>query len=398
MAETPLRILLAMPAYWPAHAFGGPVTAARELVSRLVGRGHTVDVVTTTLTEIGRRPSPRTRTALVDGASVTYLGTPLRYRWMGITPTLPAHLHRLARPDVVHVAGLRDPVTTGVAAWCRARHVPYVLEPLGMLTPRLRKVRLKRVVDRTLARGVVEAAAAVIAVSEREASDVAAAGIRRERIVVRGLGFPDPDSLPAPDGTLRRALGAGPDEVVVLYVGRIASGKGIEHLVEAVRQLPELRLALVGPDDGHAATAELRRALLDPALDGRIALLPPTDGPPLALYAEATLFALPSEGDSFGLVAAEAAAAGTPVVVTDRCGVAGCFLEDEALVVPATRGAVVGAVRRLHDDPELRHRLAAGGVAAARRWSWDRVTDVQEQTYRDAAARTASTKASTLGS
>ena len=51
-----LRILLAIPAYWPAHAFGGPVEVARGLVSRLVERGHDVEVLTTTLTDVGGRP------------------------------------------------------------------------------------------------------------------------------------------------------------------------------------------------------------------------------------------------------------------------------------------------------------------------------------------------------
>jgi len=41
MDDRPLRILLASPAYWPARGFGGPVVAAREIVRRLVERGHT---------------------------------------------------------------------------------------------------------------------------------------------------------------------------------------------------------------------------------------------------------------------------------------------------------------------------------------------------------------------
>ena len=94
-----------------------------------------MDVVTTTLTDVGRRPGRRTRVETVDGARVTYLATPFRYRWMGITPTLPLELRRLARPDVTHVMGFRDPVTTGVAAWCRMRRVPYVFEPVGMFAP-----------------------------------------------------------------------------------------------------------------------------------------------------------------------------------------------------------------------------------------------------------------------
>src|SRR4051795_3482392 len=108
---TSVRILFAAPAWAPSRAFGGPVVAAGELVPRLVARGHVVDVVTTTILDLHQRPSARSRRDVVDGANVHYLGTPLRYRWMGITPTLPFALARQKPPDVVHVFGFRDPVT-----------------------------------------------------------------------------------------------------------------------------------------------------------------------------------------------------------------------------------------------------------------------------------------------
>ncbi|MFL5965083.1 MAG: glycosyltransferase, partial [Gaiellaceae bacterium] len=98
-----MRILFASPVWWPSHAFGGPVTAARELVRRLVERGHTVDVVTSTIVGLAERPARRSGVEILDGATVHYLATPLRYRWMGITPTLPFALAQLARPDVAHV-------------------------------------------------------------------------------------------------------------------------------------------------------------------------------------------------------------------------------------------------------------------------------------------------------
>ena len=53
----PLRILFAAPAWAPSRAFGGPVVAAGELVRRLVARGHVVDVLTTTILDLQRRPS-----------------------------------------------------------------------------------------------------------------------------------------------------------------------------------------------------------------------------------------------------------------------------------------------------------------------------------------------------
>lgn len=381
-----LRILFASPAWWPATAFGGPVVVARELTSRLVARGHSVEVVTSSLDSLDRPGSWHSRVEEHDGVRVHYLATPARYRWMGITPTLPVALERAERPDVLHVFGFRDPVTTVAAAWARVRGVPYVFEPLGMFRARLRKVALKQALDSTLYRGVASGAAAVVTASSIERADVAAAGVvPDERIHVRGNGFPDPFEAAPAD---RAALGIPDGAPVILYVGRIASGKGIDHLLAALDELPDAHLVLVGPDDRHGVAE---------TLDGdRVHVLGPTEGPPLSLYRLVDVFVLPSEGESFGMVAAEAAAAGAPVVVTDRCGVADFFREGEALVVPDQRGAIVDAIRSVLVDPALRARLSAGGVAAARRSSWDAVTDRQEELYRAAvASRTAASRLST---
>jgi glycosyltransferase involved in cell wall biosynthesis len=385
MVQGPLRILFAAPAWAPSRAFGGPVVAAGELVRRLVTRGHAVDVLTTTILDLHRRPTARSHFGVVDGASVHYLGTPLRYRWMGIPPSLPLALARLKRPDVVHVFGFRDPVTTGTAAWCRLARVPYVFEPLGMFQPRLRKVALKRLLDSTLYRGVARGAAAVVVASERERKDAIAGGVPAEKVVVRGNGFPDPaEKLGSDPAGVRPLLGIPDEAPLLLYVGRIAAGKGIDHLLAAVRELPDAHLVIAGPDDRHSIET-----------DGeRVHTLPMTEEPPRRLYPQADVFVLASEGESFGLVAAEAAAAGTPVIVSDRCGIAGFFEDGEALVVPYERRAVVEAIRRVLSDPTLRKQLARGGPAAARRMSWDAVTDVQERIYTDVAARNASTDAS----
>jgi len=380
---TSVRILFAAPAWAPSRAFGGPVVAAGELVRRLVARGHIVDVLTTTILDLHRRPSARSHLGVVEGATVHYLGTPLRYRWMGITPTLPLALARMKRPDVVHVFGFRDPVTTGTAAWCRLARVPYVFEPLGMFEPRLRKVVLKRLLDSTLYRGVARGAAAVVVASEQERDDVIACGVSAEKVHVRGNGFPEPDATVA-NGDLREQLGIPADAPLLLYVGRIASGKGIDHLLAALHELPDAHLVIAGPDDRHGVSTE----------GERVHTLPVSDEPPRHLYPQADVFVLASAGESFGMVAAEAAAAGTPVIVSDRCGIAGFFRDGEALVVPYERSAVVDAISRVLTDDDLRERLARGGPAAARRTSWDRVTDTQERLYSEIAARKASTEAS----
>lgn len=378
-----MRILVASPAYWPAHAFGGPVVVLRELVSRLVARGNAVDVLTTTLRDVGERASPRTSRSVVDGAHVTYLATPARYRWMGVTPTLPLELARLDRPDVAHVVGFRDPVSTGVAAWCRARRLPYVFEPVGMFRPRLRKVALKRVVDATLTRGVAGGARLVIVSSPDEREDVVSGGVDPARVRIRGNGFPEP---PPPGGDpLAGTVPAGAP--VVLYVGRLAAEKGIEFLLEAARRLPAAHVVLAGPDDRHGTVRAIEAARADPAVRDRVHLLPPTPGPPFDLYRRADVFVLASGGENFGLVAAEAASVGTPVVVSDRSGVAASFEPGEALVVPYEKEATVAAITHVLEDDELRRTLAAGARRAAARSTWDAVVDRQLELYREAVDR-----------
>lgn len=367
----------------------------RELSERLAAHGHDVSVVTTTLVDLHSRPAAKTHTEERDGVSITYLATPVSYRWMGITPSLPLVLQRLERPDVVHVLGFRDPVSTGVAGWARARRVPYVFEPLGMFEPRLRKVALKRALDATLYRGVASGAAAVVVSSEREAEHVRAGRVAVERIRVRGNGFPDPDSMPPGRGVLRGELGIPPEAPVVLYVGRVASGKGIEQLLAAGRELPDVHIVFAGPDDRHGAIDAVRAA----EASGRVHTLGASAEPPLHLYPEADVLCLPSAGESFGMAAAEAAAAGTPVVLSDRCGIASFFREGEALVVPYGADELTDALRHVLGDDGLRRSLAAGGIAAARRMSWEHVTAHQEEIYREAiASRQASTSASTDGS
>jgi glycosyltransferase involved in cell wall biosynthesis len=377
-----LRVLFSVPAYWPAHSFGGPIEVMRRLADGLTARGHAVEVFTTSLTSLDAPGSKRSRVEVVDGVPVHYLATPLHFRWMGLTPTLPLHLERAPRPDIVHVFGFRDPIGTGVAAWCRARGIPYVFEFLGLVTPRERKVHLKRALDATVCRGVMSKAAAVVAASNVQREEYLAAGVRGDHVVVRPHGFPEPFEA-APADTLRERLGVEAETPVVLSVGRIAHGKGLELLVRAAVDLPGAHVAFVGPDGGHGVLDELLTLRARLGVTDRVhflGILPRAEL--FSLYAEADVFVLPSSYESFGMVAAEAAAAGAPIVVTERCGVAELFADRGALVVAYNEATVRFALGRLLDDAELRARLGEEAKSVAAEWSWPRVIDIQEDLYR----------------
>jgi len=374
-----LHIVFAAPAYWPATAFGGPIPVMRALARELTALGHRVDVVTTTLTTVQDRPARQSSTAELDGATIRYLGTPLRYRWFGLAPSLQRQLAALPTPDVVHVFGFRDYVSTVAARWCRRHGVPYVFEPLGMFRPKLRKVLLKRALDDTLYRAVPRGAALAIAASEIERRELTAV-VPPAQIAIRPNGFPAPPEPVLRPGPLRNRLGLDPSVPLVLSVGRIAHGKGLEQLVGAVSRLDGVQLAIVGPDDGHGLSSELLRLRHRLGSADRVHLLGPVDSP-LELYGDADVFALGSAHENFGMVAAEAAAAGTASAVTDRCGVAELLRDRGALVVPYGEDPLHGALARLLADEALREQLGRGGREVAAELSWSNVARLQAEIY-----------------
>jgi glycosyltransferase involved in cell wall biosynthesis len=138
---------------------------------------------------------------------------------------------------------------------------------------------------------------------------------------------------------------------LVLSVGRVASGKGLELLVEALTDVPTAQLAIVGPDDGHGTTQRLGAIGQRLGVSDRVHLFGPApEAMVAAAYGDADVFVLASAHENFGMVAAEAAAAGVPVVLTDRCGVAE-HLRDAAVVIPYEGAAVSEAVKSLLADP-----------------------------------------------
>jgi D-inositol-3-phosphate glycosyltransferase len=177
----------------------------------------------------------------------------------------------------------------------------------------------------------------------------------------------------------RRRLGLD-DRPVLLWVGRIAPIKGLDTLLDTVARLREggqdMRLLVVGgdadePTSGHETSLRQRIARLGLVDSVRFVGPQPQSVLPL-YYAAADLTVLPSYYESFGMVALEAMACGSPViasrvgglVTTVRDGVTGFLVPDGDV------GALAERIETLVTDPELRWRLGREGVrwAAQHRW------------------------------
>jgi D-inositol-3-phosphate glycosyltransferase len=197
----------------------------------------------------------------------------------------------------------------------------------------------------------------------------------------------------------RRRFGLRADAYVVAFVGRIQPLKAPDVLVRAAAALhmrdPEVarRLVLVVVGGPSGAGLERPAALMELAaslgLSGAVRFLPPQTSAALAdLYRAADLVAVPSHNESFGLVALEAQACGTPVVAAAvgglvtavRDGVSGVLVDGHN---PDDWARVLGG---LLASPGRRAELSRGAVEHARDFSWDRTAASLLAVYREAVA------------
>jgi len=375
-----VRILEVTQVYYPYLEKGGPVATVRALAVHLAARGNQVTVLTV---DLGPQ-DPAVAGPDNDRVEVVYLPAWLRYRTATLSPGVVRFCsRRLAEFDVVHIHGLYDLLGVVVARFCRRRGIPYVVEPLGAFQPRVRSVRKKRLYHWAAGRRLLQGAARIVATSEHERMELLGAGIPADKLVLRrnGLDLSEFEDLPE-RGAFRDRLDIG-DGPLVLFLGRISFVKGLDLLVEAFAGVGEsASLAIVGPDDRDGCLEAIRRGAVE-----RVTLPGPLYGKEkLEALVDADLLVLPSRYESFGNAAAEAIACGTPVLVTDQCGIAPLVKDRVGLVVPCTvEGIRHGLTRLLHVD-SLRQVLRARCPGVARELSWDEPVATMEDIYKTVCA------------
>jgi glycosyltransferase involved in cell wall biosynthesis len=130
-------------------------------------------------------------------------------------------------------------------------------------------------------------------------------------------------------------------------------------------------LVMAGPDEGDGFRQHLESLAAKMKLDGRVLFTGPLYGDDKwAAYRDADIFVLPSQNENFGNTAAEAIACGTPVLVTDRCGIAPMVGQRAGLVVPHECDALEAGMARILEDRAFASQLRAGCREVKRSLSW----------------------------
>lgn len=350
---------------FPPEINGVSITLAR-MVEGLRARGHELTII---------RPA-QPADALTPQAGFEQLltrGVPIP-RYPGLRMGMPAKRRlirhwALHRPDVVHVATegplgwsalnaavqLRLPVTTDFRTNFHTYTAHYGIGWLQRpIAAYLRKFHNR--------------AHCTTVPTEALRAELDAMNFQRLEVLPRGVdtrAFSPAHRSEA----LRARWGAGPDDLVVAVVGRLAPEKNLPLLLEAWQALrrhqPRARLLLVG--DGPQR-AELQSACPEAIFAGTR-----RDDDLAAHYASADLFAFPSQSETFGNVVLEALASGLPCVCFDHAAAGHLLRGGEAgvLVDPGRPQDFGAALHLLALDARRRQAMAQAARALAQRENWE---------------------------
>jgi D-inositol-3-phosphate glycosyltransferase len=225
-----------------------------------------------------------------------------------------------------------------------------------------------------------------------------------KRITIIPPGVDISHFYPIPADEAKEFIGIPPEDRMVLYVGRIEPLKGLDVLIEAMGRFckmgrldqSHLYLSVIGgePDaDPDLMSAEMSRlqALREKyGVNDMVTFLGKRDQDTLPYYySAAEVVVVPSHYESFGMVALEAMACGTPVVASQVGGLA--FLVQDGITgftVPVgDPEALCHHLRDLIEDRELRRKMGEQAAAFARQYAWEKITAHVSSLYRDVLLR-----------
>ncbi len=391
-----MRILNIIPYFYPAWAYGGTCRAAWELARALVRKGQSVVVYTTDALDERSRSTPLS--VVVDGVEIhrvrnisNYLAWRRAFFPLGFGNKLQKSLRDA---DVVHLHEFRSYQNAIALPYMVRTGVPFVLTAQGGLPRIMGRNTLKILYDRNFGARILSNAARLHALNEVEREQFIDLGVDPQRIAIlpNGVDLDQYQSLPSFTGF--RARFDIPEEApIILFLARVNKIKGVDFLVSSFNMLrevyPDAVLVIVGPDDGYLQEVKHQVQVL--GIEKQVRFTGYLDGDDkLQAYQAASVYVLPSAYEMFAITLLESLACGTPIIATDRCGLAD-FVRQNDLGSIVNYGDVKGLkteiVRILGHPVDVERRADYGREYVLKHFGWDRIADNWLTVYQDCVSK-----------
>ncbi len=375
-------------------ANGGPSTVIGRIASAQAGLG--LDVHLLGACSAAREAVSREALAQVPGIERVTLhlmtDPPSRMRRLLASHFGPA-FDAVPEPDIAHLHGVWDSPLLRVSARCRARKIPYLIRPAGMLDFwSLKQKALKKKVSMALFhRRMLRGASVIHALNPHERDAVSALRLwTRIEIIPNGVFMSDIERV-TEEGLFRGKFPALGESPFVLFLSRLHFKKGLDILADAwtrvAREHPGAKLVVAGPREDDSIDA-FDRVIGDAGLTGTVVQTGPVYGADkAAAYRECACFVLPSRQEGFSLAITEALGFGAAAVVTRDCHFPEITEVGAGIETALDAGEVASAVSRMLVDPAFRTSCGAAGAALVReRFTWPAVARRTLEVYRSMAS------------
>jgi glycosyltransferase involved in cell wall biosynthesis len=286
--------------------------------------------------------------------------------------------------DLIHIMGHWTVINALIYFAAHRHNKPYVVCPAGALSKFGRSKFLKICYNWLVGNSLVRHANFCIAITADEISHFQKYGVNREKIIIIPNGINPEDYLDEDINAFRDKFGLG-DNPILLFLGRLNLIKGPDLLLRGfcnVRDmLKNYHLVIAGPDEGLLTV--LQKIAVSNGIADRVHFVGFIGGVDKSrAYHTADLLVIPSRKEAMSIVVLEAGIAGTPVLITDQCGLNEIeSIHGGKVVAASVDGLQAGLIEILSDVKTLRVMGANLNKFVKKRYLWDVVIDKYIKLY-----------------
>jgi glycosyltransferase involved in cell wall biosynthesis len=379
-----MKILHVAHFFYPCLSAGGVVNASYQ-IARMQARDNSVKVISSDACKERLKFEESRYDVDIDGIKVDYFkNISNRFKLATMLDTPIGAIFRIKNQirdfDVVHVHEHRQTLSIIACYFARRYGIPYVVQAHGSVLPFFQKEGLKNIFDKVFGFKILHGASKVFALTEVEKEQYLKMGVEEDRIeiVPLGINIEEYSDLPE-EGIFREKFNISKDDKLIIFIGRVHEIKGLDLLIDAFKELADseddVKLAIVGPDDGYMDALNLRIAECDLS-DKVIVTGPLYKNEKQEALVDCDLFVMPSKYEYFTTSGLEAMACGKPLVLTKNNHIHDWVDGSVGLACDDDKMSLKDAMAEVLFDEELSKKFGMNGRRLIQeKYNWDMINE-----------------------
>ena len=379
-----MKILHVAHFFYPCLSAGGVVNASYQ-IAKMQARDNSVKVISSDACKERLKFEDGRYDVDVDGIKVDYFkNISNRFKLATMLDTPLGAIFRIKNQirdfDVVHVHEHRQTLSIIVCYFARRYGIPYVVQAHGSVLPFFQKEGLKNIFDKVFGFKILYGASKVFALTEVEKEQYLKMGVEEDRIEIVPLGINIEEYSNLPEGGIfREKFNISKDDKLIIFIGRVHEIKGLDLLIDAFKELADsvsdVKLAIVGPDDGYMDALNSRIA--ECGLSDKVIVTGPLyKREKQEALVDCDLFVMPSKYESFTTSGLEAMACGKPLVLTKNNHIHDWVDGSVGLACDDDKMSLKDAMAEVLFDEELSKKFGMNGRRLIQeKYNWDMINE-----------------------